>query len=190
MKGPLHLQYSDKEVVIRDESNYSSRPADNVRAYDTEYFLSNEREAINQHSITLLDHDGASHSCILSASGGGSTVHDQSALIHENTLYVAVGSQLCALALPALSLLWNTQVDSATCFGVLYSAKHNCLISHGELDIARIELDGAVTWNQSGRDIFTGELLLEHDQVKVTDWNHDLYVFVIGDGRLLIGPKL
>ena len=188
MKEPLHLQYSDKDLIIRDESNYSLSPMDNARTYAVEYFLSGERVATNQVSVTVLDHDGTSHSCILSASGGGSTVHDRSALICENTLYVAVGSQLCALTLPTLSLLWNRKVDSATCFGVLYSAKHNCLISHGELEIARVELDGNVTWCQSGRDIFTGELSLEPEQIKVTDWNNDLYVLAISDGHFLVAP--
>ena len=188
MKKPLHLQYSNKEITIRDESNYSSSPVDNTRAYDVEYFLSSERVATNQVSVTVLDHDGTSHSCILSASGGGSTVHDRSALISGNNLYLAVGNQLCALVLPALSLMWNTKVDTATCFGVLFSTEHKCLISHGELEIARVELDGRVTWSQSGRDIFTGDLFLEPDQVKITDWNDDLYVLAISDGRFLAAP--
>jgi hypothetical protein len=37
------------------------------------------------------------------------------------------------LALPSFKLLWHRQVDHATCFGVYFSANHDCLISHGEL---------------------------------------------------------
>ena len=41
--------------------------------------------------------------------------------------------------------------DSATCFGVYYSAKHQCLISHGELEIARLKLSGEVAWSSAAR---------------------------------------
>ncbi len=189
MIGTLHLQYFDNEIIIQDELTYSPGSADNVRTYDVEYFLGDKREIANRHGVALVDHGVISKSCILLASGAGSTVHGHSALICENTLYVAVGNRLCALDLPTLSLLWNTKVDTATCFGVLFSTEHKCLISHGELEIARVELDGNVTWSQSGHDIFTGELFLEPDQVKITDWNDDLYVFTIDDGRLRVGPK-
>ncbi len=189
MKEPLCLQYFDSEIFIRNEPTYSPCSADNVHAYDVEYFLSDKREIMNRHGVTLVNHDGTAKSCILLASGGGTTVHERSALICKDTLYVAVGSQLCALALPTLSLAWNAQVDFVTCFEVLFSSEHKCLISHGELEIARVELDGNVTWSQSGHDIFTGELFLEPDQVKITDWNDDLYVFTIDDGRLRVGPK-
>lgn len=189
MKEPLHLQYFNNKLVVRDEPTYSPYSVDNVRSYDIVHFLSDRREIVNQYGITLLDQSGTGHSCILLASGGGTAVHERSALIRENNLYVAIGSQLCALTLSDLSLLWNKQVDLVTCFGVLYSVEHNCLISHGELEISRVGLDGTAIWSKSGRDIITGELLLEPNQVKVTDWNDDLYVFAIGDGHLLVAPK-
>ena len=72
-------------------------------------------------------------SCILTAVGGATGIHDHSALICGDSCIIAVGPFMCSLHIPSLDLEWKAEVDWATCFGVYYSAKHHCLISHGEL---------------------------------------------------------
>jgi len=69
------------------------------------------------------------------------------------------------------------QVDSATCFGVYYQGHHHALISHGELEIARISEDGQLLWSASGADVFSeGFSLLPHF-IEVVDFNGQTYRF-------------
>jgi len=99
---------------------------------------------------------------------------------------MAVGAYLVCFGLSAFSLLWAIQVDTATCFGVHFSAAHGALISHGELEIARVSDTGAIVWSQSGRDIFTGDFKLAPDCIEVSDFDGAVYRFDYDDGRLLI----
>jgi hypothetical protein len=59
---------------------------------------------------------------------------------------------------PSLTPSWHLQADVATCFGLVAVPGQASLISHGELEIVRLALDGTVLWRQGGRDIFTGSL--------------------------------
>ncbi len=72
--------------------------------------------------------------------------HENSALIQDEVLYLAIGNQVCSLSLPDLNLIWYQQVDPGSCFGIYFSAENRCLISHGEQNIARLSLDGDILW--------------------------------------------
>lgn len=128
-----------------------------------------------RHAVTTVDPAGHSRSCMLIASGGATGVHDRSAFVHDGRLIVAVGPRACSLRLPGLDLEWNARVDDATCFGIYYSAKHDCFVSHGELSIARVALDGTVVWSAGGKDIFSEGFSLHDDCAEVVDFNHETY---------------
>lgn len=57
-------------------------------------------------------------------------------------------------------------VDAATCFGVYYLPEHACLISHGELEIARLSLSGEIVWSAGGKDIFSEGFRLSREYVE------------------------
>jgi hypothetical protein len=57
------------------------------------------------------------------------------------------------------------------------------LISHGELEIARFTEAGEIAWQSSGRDIFTGELILGEQSLAITDFDGVQYRFRYSDGR-------
>jgi hypothetical protein len=120
---------------------------------------------------------------MLTASGGASTVHAHSALVHDGSVIVAVGSHVCALRLPGLDLGWSVVVDQATCFGVYYSAKHDCYISHGEIEVSRVALDGRIVWSANGKDIFSEGFALHDDYAEVVDFNHETYRIDLATGR-------
>ena len=84
-----------------------------------------------------------------------------------------------------MQLLWAKQVDTATCFGVYYLPEPGCLISHGELEIARVSLDGDIVWSESGKDIFSEGFRLAGEIVEAVDFNHEVYRFNIATGRPL-----
>jgi hypothetical protein len=90
---------------------------------------------------------------------------------------------LCSLSLPTLELKWATKVDTATCFGVYYCPQDNCLVSHGECEIARARLSGEIVWSASGRDIFSEGFRIVGDHVEAVDFYNGVYRIDIVTGR-------
>ena len=183
--GTVLILNKDKyKVVVGNDDTYAAGSPANLHAYDKEHVLSEEAyRPSSQHSITVSTEGSAVSSCILTAVGGATGIHEHSALICGDSCIVAVGPFMCSLRIPSLDLEWKAEVDWATCFGVYYSAKHDCLISHGELFIARVEYGGEILWTSGGKDIFTGEFKLFDDYIEVTDFNDESYRFDITTGR-------
>jgi hypothetical protein len=173
------------KLELIDEPTYSRGSTDNVRSYGVEYdFADVEYRPASQHGLVLHADRAHRQSCILFAGGGASGVHEHSAVIVGDTCFVAVGDTISSLSLPSLDVLWHQQVDSATCFGVYFSPKYDCLISHGEIAIARISLAGEVTWSTAGADIFSEGFKLFPDYVQVVDFNKSVYCIDIATGKL------
>ena len=170
------------KVSIQKDSTYTLGSADNLNTYDHEYRLGPDSYISSQISIRTSNAEGVIASSILIASGGGTGVHENSALVLDSNCYMAIGPFIVCLALPNLELIWSTEVDQATCFGVHYSATHNALISHGELDIARLSMDGEIVWKSGGADIFTGDLFLKDNHIEVTDFKNRRYLLDMDSG--------
>jgi hypothetical protein len=99
---------------------------------------------------------------------------------------------LCSLSLPTLDLTRATKVDKATCFGVYYCPEHDCLLSHGELQVARVSLKGEIVWSASGRDVFSEGFRIVGDHIEAIDSYHgvDRIDIVTGRCELLQGLAL
>jgi hypothetical protein len=181
----LAIRTAKYELEFIDEPLYSRGSADNVRSYSREYDFDNDSRyrPTNRHGLVLREAGVLKESCILLAGGGTSGLHEHSAVAVDDACYIAVGDTLCSLALPSLELRWHRKVDTATCFGIYYSAKHQCLISHGELEIARISLAGDVAWSSGGEDIFSEGFELHTDYVEARDFNGAVYRLDIVTGR-------
>lgn len=110
-------------------------------------------------------------------------IHEHSAVVVDDHILIAVGNQICSLLLPILDLEWHTEADWGTCFGIYYSQEHSLLISHGEIEIARLSLDGEIQWRASGKDIFTGDLCLRTNYVEVSYFNLEKYRIRVSDGK-------
>ena len=166
-----------------DEPTYTPGWADNVRSYAREYdFTDAAYRPSSRHGLVLREGGVVGRSCILLAGGGASGVHEHSIAIGDETCFLAVGDTLCSLMLPSIELRWHRQVDHATCFGVYFSANHYCLISHGELEIARVSLSGEVVWSCGGADIFSEGIKVFSDYVEAVDFNQNIYKIDITNG--------
>ncbi|MDQ3713912.1 MAG: hypothetical protein M3388_17070 [Acidobacteriota bacterium] len=177
------METENYEILVRDESIYTPNSADNKFTFDKEIWLDEEEDYISsKHSVVVNCRSGESHSCILLAGGGASGVHESSALVHNGRILVAVGNFVCCLPLPKLDFVWRKKTDWATCFGIYHSPKHECYISHGELDILRLTYSGEVVWQASGKDIFTGDFFLREDFIEVVDFNNERYRIDIKTG--------
>ncbi len=170
-------------LTLLDDPLHTPGSADNARKYDREYRFVEEYRPVSKYSLVCRDREGATHSCILLAGGGASRVHQHSAVVVNDSSFVGVGDMLCSLSLPTLDLRWAIKVDPATCFGVYYSPRHDCLLSHGELEIARVSLGGEIVWSASGKDIFSEGFRIVGGDVEAIDFNHAVYRIDIVTGR-------
>ncbi len=179
------IEHLGLHVTLRDEPTYTPASADNVRQYDREVHTSPGGWISSRHGVAVETLGEERTSCILLGRGGATGVHAHSAAAVGDTLYVACGNTVVALALPGLEPRWLVEADPATCFGVHLLPDGGGLIVHGELQIARLSFDGILVWRTGGADIFTGELRVEPPAVAVTDWDGVQYRFALADGRPL-----
>jgi hypothetical protein len=177
-ESTVAIEQESAEVPVRDPDS-----ADNVPTTAREFFFGDHSYQVSsRHRVSVVRGDRIDATCVLSAVGGATAVHRNSAFVRGDTCYVAVGPYVCALRLPDLDLLWQVQADPATCFGVFDLPAADGMISHGEMEIARIANDGGVRWSAGGRDIFTEGFELHNDHVEVIDFEGSCYRIGLSDG--------
>jgi hypothetical protein len=159
------------EVKVVNEPNYTFGSQDNVQRYAQEENLQPVYKPSSTHGVFL---NGAPV-VVFGAPGGCSSVHKHSALVLNSKLFLAVGDSVVCFCLNDLKLTWASVVDEATCFGIYYEPKRRALISHGELDVARLDQNGKILWSSSGSDIFSEGFWLEEEYIVVTDFNQRDY---------------
>lgn len=115
--------------------------------------------------------------------GGATGVHAHCAVVVRGLLYVAIGKRVACVRPQPYAFVWSAAVDDATCFGVHYDDAHDALISHGELQIARLDDAGHIVWSASGADVFSGAFRLAPDAVEAIDFDGRAYRFDYADGR-------
>jgi hypothetical protein len=187
LSGELEIRSGSFAVTLVNDPTYPYRPDDKAknRTRGREYSFCGDDRPTSIYAISSQGPGGESYSCVLLGDGGATTVHSNSAVIVGDRCFVAIGYTLCALAVPSLQLSWAKTIDTATCFGVYHCPEHDCLISHGEMEIVRVSLAGDVVWTTVGHDIFTGDFRLAGKIVEATDFNNHVYHVDIETGRIL-----
>jgi hypothetical protein len=169
------------ELSFLNDPLHTRRSVDNLRVYKKEHLLG--EDGYSRHAVIVEQKEREIASCIIFADGGATIIHERSAVILNDTCFLAAGAYVCALTIPTLDLLWRTQTDEATCFGIYHSPKHQCLISHGEISITRLDYSGWIAWSRSGRDIFSEGFTLNEDHAEAIDFNHTKYRFDLATGH-------
>lgn len=124
----------------------------------------------------------------VTGAGGGTGVHENSFIAKKDRIAICCADSIFCLSIPDLGLLWRTQGDTATCFGI-FTYKDD-YIEHGELEISRLDAHGKILWQQSGADIFTrldaaeDDFAITDDHILATDWGGRKYKFD-SDGNLI-----
>lgn len=113
----------------------------------------------------------------MAAWGGPLGVHERTAVMLADRLHLAVGDSVFCFALEPFALVWSRKVDTATCFGLHISPDRGALISHGEMEIARLSPEGEILWWRSGEDIFTGPFALRPNFIEAEDFEGGTYRF-------------
>lgn len=175
----IQYQFQGLRIDIYDDPTFSFGSADNTYKYSQHHFGDNAQDyPVSKHGIKVYNDETEVSSCIILGSGGSTTVHETSLLLDKNKLLLCCCDTLFCLALPDLSLLWQTKADTATCFQV-FKLQEDYIV-HGELEISRIDEKGQIKWQFSGEDIFLklegGDgFELTTDSILLCDFNNKKY---------------
>jgi hypothetical protein len=185
----LTFRHREFEIVIAEESpaipRFREDSSDNAAGGARECFIEEEDYAPSSRSlITVRSGEEIVGSLVLLACGGATGVHARSAFLRAGICFVAIGPFVCALEIPSLKPLWHTRVDTATCFGIFNVESRGAIISHGELEVARLDYSGQVMWSVAGGDIFTGSFELFGDYAEVMDFEGTRYRVEVDSGRI------
>ena len=109
-----------------------------------------------QVAVYLYKVEEEIQSIVLTGGGSVSSLWEKSALLDGDRLLITCGNAVFCVLLPSLELLWHTQVDMATCFEIV--PYQDDYITHGEVEISRLNRQGEILWQFSGKDIFVSPI--------------------------------
>ncbi|HEY0067256.1 MAG TPA: hypothetical protein VGB46_07835 [Flavisolibacter sp.] len=175
----IFLQHNDLSVEVFDDDAFRQTSA-SPTSYDKIIQADTDKEYSpnSQHAIKIYRDDKAIRTAIVLASGGGTGVHEDTALIDEGNLVIRCCNKVFNLSLPELEINWVTEADWATCFSI--HKYGDTYITHGELAIARIDRTGRILWKHGGADIFVclyegNPFEMHDDHIALTDFNGNKY---------------
>ena len=184
----LTLRHNDLTIELFDDSAFN-QTADSPTTYDKVIQADKDREysPTSQHALKLFKDSNLIGSAIILASGGGTGVDSDTALIDNDNLIIRCCNKVFSLTLPELKINWTTEVDWATCFSI--HKYQDTYISHGETSIARIDKSGKILWSYGGSDIFVcleegNPFEMFDNYIALTDFNGSTYK-IDYDGKTL-----
>jgi hypothetical protein len=147
------LQHNDLKIELSDDPAFN-QTAGSPTSYDKVIQVDKDKpySPNSQHAIKIYMDNNLISSAIILASGGGTGVYDDTALIDEDNLIIRCCNKVFSLTLPDLETNWVTEADWATCFSL--HKYQDTFISYGETSIARIDKTGKILWSYGGTDIF------------------------------------
>jgi hypothetical protein len=181
----INLVHNEYAIEIFSDELYSLKSTDNVRNYNFKYGDFTDINNDNfiyapKYGVILKDNMGLEKSAILfPSSGTGSFPHKKSALVDNENLLIIAGDWIFNLSIPELKLNWQTKCgDCVTCFELF--AVSDGYIVHGECSILKVQKDGRIAWEFSGRDIFTTVegidiFKIVNGIIMVKDWQNYTY---------------
>lgn len=175
------------KISVCLEKDLDERPIDNFSKYDFKYFEESEYRCASILGIKVFEGNTEIKSAVIGSSGGGTGIYNNSVIIESDRVLICCSNSIFCLSIPELQLLWQTEADWATCFGI---HKHkDSYIVHGELQISRLDQNGKIVWQQSGGDIFTtldgkDNFEITDKFILATDWDNRKYKFDF-DGRII-----
>ena len=119
-------------------------------------------------------------SIVLTAGGSVSSLWEKSELLDGDRLLITCGNEVYCLLLPTIEVCWHTQVDMATCFEIV--PYQDDYITHGEVEISRLNRQGEILWQFSGKDIFVSptecipSFTLTPKGIELIDFNYGSYL--------------
>jgi hypothetical protein len=176
----MKIAFQNYEIEITDDTTYRIGSADNNFIYDFVYLDKETSEyQSSNHAIKIFQGEQLIKSAVVCAVGGGTFIHDNSAVVKDYNLYVVCADKVFSLSLPDLQLRWTMRADQATCFGI-YKADDG-LFTHGELSVTRLGTDGQIIWQTGLRDIIVtvdsdkDSFIMHDDYIELEDFLRNNY---------------
>ena len=189
----LTFNYDIFRIELENDPTYRIGSSDNLFSYDFVYF---DKEALtcqsSNHGIKIYKANEIYTTAIVCAVAGATTIHDKSAIIENDGIFICCADKVFCLSLPDLTLNWMTQVDMVTCFGI-YKAD-NGLFTHGEIQVSRLDKQGNIIWETGLKDIIVNidkadDCFILHDNfIELMDFNSDKYELGF-DGKFIEREK-
>lgn len=166
------------EIDIYEEYTFTRGSADNIFSYDFEYFAESIYKPSTIFGIKILENEELLHSAVVGASGSPTSYHENAVIFEENRFLICCSHTVFCLAIPDLTLLWQTRIDSAACFEI-FKHQDNYIV-HGETKISYLGKNGDIIWQQNG--IFytldgEDDFWLEKDYIVAKDVENRIYQF-------------
>ena len=187
MKNTLWLYKDSYQIEIKAIEDKN----DNT-FFERRYFAAETEEERTFHTpqvaVYLYQSEEKIISVLLEGEGCACEIGKENVLLDDDRLLVASGNIVFCVLLPSLELLWHTQVDMATCFEI--APYQDDYITHGEVEISRLNKQGEILWQFSGKDIFvspierTPSFTLTPKGIELVDFNYESYL-IDYDGKLL-----
>jgi hypothetical protein len=173
-----------------NDSTYSVGSTDNNFTYD---FVYHDKESLEyrscNHGIRILKYDQIIKSAIVCASAGATEIHENSAIIDQDSILICCADKIFNLRLPDLTLNWSLKADLATCFGI-YKIDIGYFV-HGETQVTRIDKFGNIVWQIGLRDILVNidndqPCFVLHDNfIELQDFNSNKYTIDF-NGKIIV----
>ena len=171
------LTYKDYSIEVYNDPTYKLNSSDNINKYNHIYY--DEESCVSKIGIKFIKKEELIKTILLIAGSYASSIAEDVVIIDDNKLLLAICDILFCVNLDTFKLEWKTKVDYSACFKIYKFDKF--YITHGELEIKRINKAGNVEWEFSGEDIFvlpSGEsnIFFENNYIKLIDWNETEYI--------------
>lgn len=167
-------------IKFFDETDYKVAAMATPKLYSKLFLSDDNSQATSKIGIEIFEEDTLVTSCLIGSDGGHSGLTGDTTLISYGGLVVCCGNTVFKLTIPNLDLEWKTVADTMTCFGIHYLEQD--YVVHGELEITRLDKNGKIVWQQSGRDIWTtpddrDDFSVTDDYILATDWQYNCYKY-------------
>jgi len=189
----LITKYKDLVIEIINEEDYDLNSIDINRIYGKIYPSGSELEfkPTTKHGIKVSENGIERQSALILGFSGVTGTYENSYLIEGDNILICCSSEVYSLNINNLLLNWKNEFDFATCFGI-YKFEGD-FITHGELQINRIDKNGNTKWTFGARDIFVNPdgktaFKIIKNKIELIDWQGYKYV-LNADGKILIEEK-
>lgn len=178
MKNTLWLYKNPYQIEIIDETNLDDNQKALTRYQERQPYDRKVGEYDQLIGIRIYENEEPIGKVLLVADTYN-VLSEKGILLDNDRLLIACGNEVFCILLPTLELLWHTQVDMATCFQIV--AYQDDYITHGEVEIVRLNKQGEILWQFSGKDIFvspierTPAFKITPQGIDLVDFNYEEY---------------
>jgi len=187
MKNTLWLYKNPYQIEIIDETNLDDNQKALTRYQERQPYDRKVGEYDQLIGIRIYENEEPIGKVLLVADTYN-VLSEKGILLDNDRLLIACGNEVFCILLPTLELLWHTQVDMATCFQIV--AYQDDYITHGEVEISRLNKQGEILWQFSGKDIFvspterTPAFKITPQGIDLVDFNYEEY-HINYEGKLI-----